>query len=1044
MDPNPLSVSRGIPAFAPAATAEGDPLRCWRIDSPTGAGVADLPLLAGTVIGPDDELVVDILPVAGEPDRYAATAVAVDLELDDGSRLSDRAPRDQHGTPVEPRAQAAAKRLWVDQWNRRTVDLRGLAGRRVTALRVVTGDVGQAVTVYVGTAEVRPRPTPPSELLDLVDTRRGTHGSDRFSRGGTAPVVSVPHGGVFGLPMTDASAGNWPYRYQMSSPAIQAFATSHIPSPWIGDRGVLQLMPSPLATPETDRELRALRFDRDSEQARPESYQVRLEGVHALVTAGRHAVGMRFRAEGDHLSVVVDHLGEALAATWTVVDGTLRLDVHLRDQGEGPDHHVHVVMPDVARHELVHRDGRLRGSVSFAVPAADLLVGVSTIDADQARSNAHDAGDVDAMHRAARAAWRETLGLLELPDLETVPRDVASSVAGSLARVFTYPNAHDEPGPTGPRYRSPVDGLVREGTYSSNNGFWDTYRTAWPLLALLAPRTTGALADGFVQHFTDAGWVARWSAPGPVDCMTGTTSDTVFAGVAELGVPFRVDEAYRSAVRHGTVVAQDPRVGRKGLRPAVFRGYVDTTVHEGLSWTLDHAINDASTARLARALLGTTTDAARRERLETEADYFARRALGYRAVFHEDLGFFVGRTPDGAWRVPAGDYDPTEWGHDYTETNGWGTAFTAPHDGAGLAALHGGESALGDALDTFFATPETADPASVGSYGFVIHEMLEARDVRLGMLGLSNQPAHHIPFMYCFVGRHDDAHRIVVEARDRLFVGSEIGQGYPGDEDNGEMSAWYLFAVLGLYPLVPGSGELVLTPPLLPRTVLHPQGREHPLEITAEGAGSPYVREVRVDGELWDRVSIPADVVLRARHVAFVLSDVPTGWAHESRPGSLSADPAVRGPLRDLLVPAPGSVTDDEGATALAMVPGQLVDLPLLRPAAVDLYTVTLAGGPAGLPVVPAPQHAAWRLHGVLATGEVVDLDVRDEEFDVAGQTRPFRARPARPGGGAARPGEGVDPAAGSAGSVQAPEVVAVRFEALAPLELVQVEVFGR
>ncbi|WP_205829524.1 glycoside hydrolase domain-containing protein [Microbacterium sp. MEC084] len=232
--------------------------------------------------------------------------------------------------------------------------------------------------------------------------------------------------------------------------------------------------------------------------------------------------------------------------------------------------------------------------------------------------------------------------------------------------------------------------------------------------------------------------------------------------------------------------AADGRVGRKGLRPGIFRGWIDTATHEGMSWTLDNAINDASAARMARILAQRETDPAVRERLETEAEYLARRGLGYRAVFHPELGFFLGRGADGAWRVPAAEFDPAEWGHDYTETNAWGTAFTAPHDGAGLAALHGGEAALAAKLDAFFATPETADPSLVGSYGFVIHEMDEARAVRMGMLGLSNQPAHHIPLMYCFAGRHDDAHRIVTEARDRLFVGSELGQGYPGDEDNGD------------------------------------------------------------------------------------------------------------------------------------------------------------------------------------------------------------------------------------------------------------------
>jgi hypothetical protein len=339
-----------------------------------------------------------------------------------------------------------------------------------------------------------------------------------------------------------------------------------------------------------------------------------------------------------------------------------------------------------------------------------------------------------------------------------------------------------------------------------------------------------------------------------------------------------------------------------------------------MSWTLDNAINDASAARMARILAQRETDPAVRERLETEAEYLARRGLGYRAVFHPELGFFLARGADGAWRVPAAEFDPAEWGHDYTETNAWGTAFTAPHDGAGLAALHGGEAALAAKLDAFFATPETADPSLVGSYGFVIHEMDEARAVRMGMLGLSNQPAHHIPLMYCFAGRHDDAHRIVTEARDRLFVGSELGQGYPGDEDNGEMSAWYLFAVLGLYPLVPASGE-------------------------AENPGAPYIARVEIDGAEWTSVTVPRAVLATASRLHFVLGDEPRGWAADTRPPSASTVFGVDDPLRDLLATVPGSPADDVGETPIALAPGESIDLPLAEPAPIGMYTVTLAGG---------------------------------------------------------------------------------------------------
>ncbi|WP_166404639.1 GH92 family glycosyl hydrolase [Labedella endophytica] len=1019
-----MTLSQGRPAFTPADPPVADDVDYLRVDGPPSGGTVVLPGLAGTRIVHGDVLEYDWLPVAGGGDRYASTAFALDLVLDDGSRSSGSALVDQQGTLMDADAQARSKRAWVDQWNRRIVDLSPLAGRRIVEIRASLAETASADpvrTVFVDAPAVRPSEARPGDLLGWVDTRRGTRSSDRFSRGNNAPIVTLPHGGVFGLPMTDAGAGNWPYRWQSTRPSLQAFATSHIPSPWIGDRGVFQLMPSPLLDPDVDRAARALGFDRRTEHAGPDHYAVELEGVSALLTAGRHVVGMRFRSAGENLSLIVDHLGEAVAATWQEGPDDLRLDVRIRDVGQTLDHFVHVVFPRVRNHRLMFGGGELRGVVVIDGAAADVLVGVSTIDAETARSNAgsnagSDGGVDGLLDRAARA-WRSALARVEIPEQEAVSDDVLRSIAGGLGRVFSYPNAHDEPGPTGPRYRSPVDGEVRSGPFSSNNGFWDTYRTAWPLLGLLAPQTTARLADGFVQHFSDAGWVARWSAPGPVDCMTGTTSDTVFAGLAALGVPFRVDEAYRSAFQHATVAAADGRVGRKGLRPGIFRGYIDTATHEGMSWTLDNAINDASASRLARLLAAEATGE-RRERLETEGDYLARRALGYRNVFHGDPGFFIGRDPDGAWRVAGDAFDPAEWGHDYTETNAWGTSVTAPHDGAGLAALYGGEGALAARLDEILATPESAEESVSGSYGFVIHEMNEARDVRMGMIALSNQPAHHIPFMYMFTGRHDDAHRLVVEARDRLFVGSEIGQGYPGDEDNGEMSAWYLFSVLGLYPLVPGSGEFVLTPPLLPRIVLHPEGRAHPLEIVTTNPGRPFIRSVRIDGELWDRVAVPAEDLLRARRVEVELADEPTGWARASRPGSFSTEFGVE-PLRDLLTRAPDTPADDAGETPLALTPGGFVDLALPSHSAVGMYTVTLGGEPQPLPAGPADEStASWRLLGIRLDGSTVLLDEREAAVDVAGRTRPFR--------------------------IASPEkVVALRFEAVRALDLAQLEAFA-
>ncbi|MGO3796686.1 MAG: glycoside hydrolase domain-containing protein, partial [Pauljensenia sp.] len=521
-------------------------------------------------------------------------------------------------------------------------------------------------------------------------------------------------------------------------------------------------------------------------------------------------------------------------------------------------------------------------------------------------------------------------------------------------------------------------------------------------LLLLCPADAGHLLDGLVQHYRDGGWTSRWTAPGPLDCMTGTTTDVIFADAAARGVGgFDLDDAYASAVHNATVPAPDPRVGRKGIRSQTFRGFTDTSVAEGMSWTLDSAITDAAIGRFATLLLEDLPEGdPRRDALEAEAEYFAARGARYATVFDPRTGFFLGRLPDGTWRVadPA-DYDPREWGFDYTETNGWGTAFTAPHDGAGLATLMGGPEALRRRLDEFFAEPETGRAEFKGSYDVTIHEMAEARDVRMGMLGLSNQPAHHIPFMYAFTGVHHRTQEVVREALRRLFLGSEIGQGYPGDEDNGEMSAWYLFAALGLYPLVPASGEFVITAPLFPATRVHLPGGD--LEVSTTGEGD-HVAAVWVDDEPWDRVSIPRERLVRGARIVVRLSADPTDWAEGTTPSSLTptgARPRLRLDLTDperartaasSTVGPADTVFDDRGAGVLLLDEGDRVSYRFERARTTSLYTVTTDTGAA----------ASWDLEARAGDGDWELLDRRlDEVFTWEGQTRPFRIRGARPTG---------------------------------------------
>lgn len=1072
VSPEPLLLTVPTSASSGAAARAETELSLPKTAVPTlGAG------LLGHQVREADELSFAVFPEAVEVSddgdaelRWAATGVAVDLIFDDGSRLSELGVTDQYGAALTALGQAEARRTWVDQWNLRTVSLHPATGRTVVDVRILARPHAcVALRCWFDHLTLTSGAEIPNNLLEAVDTRRGTHSSGDFSRGNNAPLVCVPHGGLFGLPMTDASAGNWPYSYHRHSgvdsvlgrvrPRLQGFGTSHIPSPWMGDRGVFILAPHTRCDPPAeqtaeDRRQRALWFDHSAEVARPDVYQVELSGddqdgsrtgITAVMTAAHHALGFRFDFERPG-SIVLDHRGTVRQAEWKLTDDLLELTAVLHDRADTPEQHIALRIHGVSGVHL-HSDAEhsgLSGYVTVRAGAVRAVVALSELTVEAAQLHLSTLGGVEQIQQQAEDQWREIFQRVSIDDSHLghnapARRDRLTTLASALYRVHAYPNRAGEklPGaelahrnPAGNALTSPIApehaAETCPGELSVTNGFWDTYRTQWPLLSLLDAGRTAELAEGLLSHFRDYGWMPRWTAPGPNDMMTGTSSDILFADLIARRIPgVDLTEAYRSAVRNACAAPADARVGRKGLRPGIFRGYVDTSTDEGLSWTLDNAVNDAGIALMAQQLLDNRASLLGHD-LAAEAEYFGRRALAYRMVFHPGHRFFLGRTPGGQWR-DEDLFDPDVWGYDYTETNAWGTRVTAPHDPTGLAYLFGGDDALGRALDELIARPERAQEKTGGSYGFVIHEQKEARDCRQGMLALSNQPAHHIPLMYTAAGRHDAAHRTVRDALGRLFVGSDLGQGHPGDEDNGEMSAWWLFAATGFYPLVPASGEYVLTPPIW-REFNYEFADAAQLRVTTSGSlplgEVAYIQAVEIDGEPWERITVPHERIAGGAHLHYVLSDEPTGWAAHSRPAGLSERLAAAGypcePLQDATTdtaePAHRGLIDDVGTECVELAAGETVELLLKVPPADArvsremtqssasaspeerehgsatptrqglLYTVTLA---------QPSDDAAWTLRVINSDAEEKLVDHRqNEHYPWARQTRAFLTQP--------------------------------------------------
>ncbi|MET9296854.1 GH92 family glycosyl hydrolase [Streptomyces sp. NPDC003077] len=974
----------------------------------------DLPVTAAT------SLSYAVFPEMTTTDLgYPATHVSVDLAFTDGSYLSELTATDHHGAPLTPRGQAASKTLYVNQWNRKESRIGAVAAGRVIDRVLIAYDAparpkntavfrGWIDDITIG-PKLPDRPLP--HLSDYAVTTRGSHSSGSFSRGNTFPATAVPHGFTFWTPITNAGSTDWLYEYARRNnadnlPTLQAFGASHEPSPWMGDRQTFQVMPSTAAgTPDARRTARALPFHHANETARPHHYGVTFDnGLKTEIAPTDHAALFRFTFPGRDANLIFDNVdnkgGLTLDPARGIVTGYSDVRSNLSVGATRLFVYGEIDAPVTASGKLPGGGGPDVTGYLRVDPGADrtvtLRLATSLIGTDQARANLHreipPGTPFERIKARARAQWDDLLGRIEV---EGATHDQRTTLYSSLYRLFLYPNSGSErvgsrtryaspfSPPTGPDTPTRTGAKIVDGQVYVNNGFWDTYRTTWPAYSLLSPGRAGELVDGFVQQYKDGGWVSRWSSPGYADLMTGTSSDVAFADAYAKGVDFDAEAAYDAAVKNATVAPPSPGVGRKGMDTSPFLGYTSTRTREGLSWALEGYLNDFGIARMGRALYDKTGERRYRE----ESAYFLNRARQYVHLFDDRVGFFQGKDENGHWRLPPDSYDPRVWGHDYTETNGWSYAFPAPQDTRGLANLYGGRSALAKKLDAYFSTPETGSREFAGSYNNVIHEMTEARDVRMGMYGHSNQPAHHIAYLYDAVGQPSKTQAKVREVLSRLYLGSEIGQGYAGDEDNGEMSAWYVFSALGFYPLVMGSPEYAIGSPLFTKATVHLEnGRDLVISAPRNSERNVYVQGVRVNGKAWNSTALPHALLARGGTVELAMGPKPSSWGTgpESGPSSITTDDEVPSPRADVTVPGGSALLDDTSATAASF--GSL-DLPVApgsrRVAQYTLTSADRASAPSGWVLQGSRDGERWR---------AVDRRA-DESFTWDHQTRVFTVR---------------------------------------------------
>ena len=686
--------------------------------------------------------------------------------------------------------------------------------------------------------------------VDYVSTLVGTLSAFELSTGNTYPATAMPWGMNFWTPQTGKMGDGWTYTYQANK--IRGLKQTHQPSPWINDYGQFALMPT-TGKPVFDEEGRASWFSHKAETAKPHHYKVYLADydVTAELTPTERACLMRFTfPQTDSANVVVDAFDKG-SYVRLLPDKRTIVGYSTKNSGGVPgnfkNYFVIVFDRDFAAARLDNgKDLLAEGQQELQADHAGTIVtfrckrgeqvharvASSFISEAQAMQNLEELGNLpfEKLLQKGRERWNNVLGRILVEDNNT---DNLRTFYSCLYRSTLFPRRFYEISANGDTlHYSPYNGKVLPGTMFTDTGFWDTFRSLFPLINLMYPSMAREMQEGLVNTYKESGFLPEWASPGHRNCMVGNNSASVVADAYIKGIRGYDIETLWQAVKHGAqaVHPQVPSTGRLGFEYYNKLGYVpcDVGINESAARTLEYAYDDWCIAQLGKAL----------GKPKKEWAVFERRSQNYQNLFSKEFNLMRGRKQNGAWQTP---YNPLKWGDVFTEGNGWHYTWSVFHNPRALMSLMGGERAFTAMLDSVFALPPVFDDSY---YGQVIHEIREMQIMNMGNYAHGNQPIQHMPYLYDWTSQPWKTQYWVREVMDRLY--SAHPDGYCGDEDNGQTSAWYVFSALGFYPVCPASNEYAIGTPLFAKVTLRLENGRNTI-ITSDNPQWRYIKRMNVN-----------------------------------------------------------------------------------------------------------------------------------------------------------------------------------------------------
>ena len=743
----------------------------------------------------------------------------------------------------------------------------------------------------------------PAEPVDYVSTLVGTESKIQLSTGNTYPAVAMPWGMNFWMPQTGKMGNGWAYVY--SADKIRGFKQTHQPSPWINDYGQFSILPI-TGKAEFDQDKRASWFSHKAEIATPYYYRVYLADydIVAELAPTERACAMRFTyPENDKSFVVVDAFDKG-SYVKILPEKQMIVGYTTKNSGGVPDNFKNYFVVKFDKpftYKAAVADGTVgEGNTEATCNHAGAIIGFQTkrgevvnvqvassfISEEQALRNLGELKDgcFDRIKAEGRKTWNNVLGKIEIDDQNI---DHKRTFYSCLYRSVLFPRSFFEYDAQGKVvHYSPYNGKVLPGYMFTDTGFWDTFRCLFPLLNVMYPSMNTKMQEGLVNAYKESGFLPEWASPGHRGCMVGNNSASIVADAYLKGLRGYDAEELWKAVVHGAnnVHPTVSSTGRLGHEYYNTLGYVpyDVKINENVARTLEYAYDDWCIYKFGKAL----------GKSEKELKPFLARAYNYKNVFDPETKLMRGRNKDGKFQTP---FSPLKWGDAFTEGNSWHYTWSVFHDPQGLINLMGGKQNFNQMLDSVFNVPPLFDDSY---YGGVIHEIREMQIMNMGNYAHGNQPIQHMIYLYGYSGQPWKTQYWIREVMDKLY--NAHPDGYCGDEDNGQTSAWYVFSAMGFYPVCPGSNQYVLGVPYFDKLTLHLENGKQ-LTVTAKGNSDDtrYVNAMTLNGETYNHNYLTHDAVMNGGNIVFDMSKTPNtqrGTLAEDVPYSLSNEmPAQKG-----------------------------------------------------------------------------------------------------------------------------------------------------